>query len=76
MRGLTSMSWERVDVNFSRSIQGLLAHTTIQASVYRVLYCDRVEYIVKFSRNTDLINTLAVCVCRLKLTVLTLTEQM
>lgn len=31
------MSWERVDVNFSRSIQGLLAHTTIQASVYRAL---------------------------------------
>lgn len=26
--------------------------------------------------NTDLIDTLVVCVCRLKLTVLTLTEQM
>lgn len=34
MRGLTSMSWERVDVNFSRSIQGLLAHTTIQVKTY------------------------------------------
>ncbi|PIN21088.1 putative alpha/beta hydrolase [Handroanthus impetiginosus] len=30
IRGLTKLSWERVDVNFSGSIQRLLAHNTIQ----------------------------------------------
>lgn len=34
MRGLTRLSWERVDVDFRRSIQGLLAHTTIQVKTY------------------------------------------
>ncbi|KAI3460115.1 hypothetical protein Pfo_016778 [Paulownia fortunei] len=30
IRGLTRLSWERVDVNFNGSIQRLLAHSTIQ----------------------------------------------
>lgn len=33
IRGLTRLGWERVDVNFRKSIQRLLAHTTIQASI-------------------------------------------
>ncbi|KAI3465211.1 hypothetical protein Pfo_021874 [Paulownia fortunei] len=33
IRGLTRLSWERVDVNFSGSMQRLLAHTTIQACI-------------------------------------------
>ncbi|XP_057794272.1 putative lipase YDL109C [Salvia miltiorrhiza] len=32
--GLTRLSWERVDVDFSTSIQGPLAHTTIQVKTY------------------------------------------
>ncbi|OVA20956.1 protein of unknown function DUF676 [Macleaya cordata] len=32
IRGLTKVSWERVDVSFHRSKQRFLAHTTIQAS--------------------------------------------
>lgn len=31
LRCLTTLSWERVDVNFSRSRQRFLAHSTIQA---------------------------------------------
>ncbi|XP_073306884.1 uncharacterized protein [Primulina huaijiensis] len=34
IRGLTTMTWERVDVNFSGSIQRLLAHNTIQVKTY------------------------------------------
>ncbi|KAJ6404997.1 hypothetical protein OIU84_013052 [Salix udensis] len=30
IRGLTKLSWERVDVNFSGSMQRLMAHSTIQ----------------------------------------------
>lgn len=45
IQGLTRLSWERIDVDFSTSIQGPLAHTTILAS-NQTLSCDRVTYIV------------------------------
>ena len=32
IRGLTKLSWERVDVNFSGSMQRLVAHSTIQVN--------------------------------------------
>ncbi|KAH6796176.1 hypothetical protein C2S51_037162 [Perilla frutescens var. frutescens] len=42
LRGLTTrLSWERVDVDFRRSIQGLFAHTTIQARIRFYIFCDR-----------------------------------
>lgn len=34
LRCLTTLSWERVDVNFSRSRQRFLAHSTIQVKTY------------------------------------------
>lgn len=34
IRGLTKMSWERIDVNFSRTKQRLFAHSTIQVKTY------------------------------------------
>lgn len=34
LRGLTKLSWERVDVNFSGSRQRFLAHNTIQVKTY------------------------------------------
>ncbi|XP_031270842.1 LOW QUALITY PROTEIN: putative lipase ROG1 [Pistacia vera] len=34
LRGLTAVSWERVDVNFSGSKQRFLAHSTIQVKTY------------------------------------------
>ena len=34
IRGLTKMSWERVDIDFSGTKQRLLAHSTIQASFF------------------------------------------
>ncbi|KAG8377428.1 hypothetical protein BUALT_Bualt08G0031900 [Buddleja alternifolia] len=34
LRGLRSVRWERVDVNFGGSIQRLLAHNTIQVKTY------------------------------------------
>ncbi|KAL5847145.1 hypothetical protein ACOSQ3_010669 [Xanthoceras sorbifolium] len=34
LRGLTTMSWERVDVNFRGSKQRFLAHNTIQVKTY------------------------------------------
>ncbi|KAL1546847.1 hypothetical protein AAHA92_23392 [Salvia divinorum] len=34
IQGLTRLSWERIDVDFSKSIQGPLAHTTIQVKTY------------------------------------------
>lgn len=37
LRGLTKLSWERVDVNFSGSRQRFLAHNTIQASCFSLL---------------------------------------
>ncbi|GMP45595.1 hypothetical protein CsSME_00014065 [Camellia sinensis var. sinensis] len=36
IRGLTKMSWERVDIDFSGTKQRLLAHSTIQVKTYRV----------------------------------------
>ncbi|KAL7085368.1 hypothetical protein ACP275_14G278100 [Erythranthe tilingii] len=38
IRGLTRMSWERVDVSFSGSIQRLLAHNTIQVKTRCINY--------------------------------------
>lgn len=34
IRGLMKVAWERVDVDFSGSIQRFLAHNTIQASYF------------------------------------------
>ncbi|XP_047977703.1 putative lipase YDL109C [Salvia hispanica] len=34
IQGLTRLSWERIDVDFSTSIQGPLAHTTILVKTY------------------------------------------
>ncbi|CAA2963753.1 Hypothetical predicted protein [Olea europaea subsp. europaea] len=34
IRGLTRLSWERIDVNFSGSVQRFLAHNTIQVKTY------------------------------------------
>lgn len=36
IRGLTKMSWERVDIDFSGTKQRLLAHSTIQVKTYCV----------------------------------------
>uniref|UniRef100_A0A5B6YRR3 Putative lipase ROG1 n=1 Tax=Davidia involucrata TaxID=16924 RepID=A0A5B6YRR3_DAVIN len=36
IRGLTKVSWERVDVNFSGSKQRFFAHNTIQVQNYRI----------------------------------------
>lgn len=37
IKGLTKVSWERVDVSFSGSIQRFFAHSTIQASTYLII---------------------------------------
>ncbi|XP_073126666.1 uncharacterized protein [Henckelia pumila] len=37
-RGLTTLTWERVDVNFGGSIQRLFAHNTIQVKTYCINY--------------------------------------
>ncbi|XWS25454.1 hypothetical protein CRYUN_Cryun27aG0069700 [Craigia yunnanensis] len=39
IKGLTKVSWERVDVYFKGSRQRLLAHNTIQASYYLQTHC-------------------------------------
>lgn len=36
IRGLTKLSWERVDVSFKGSIQKFLAHTAIQVQSYNI----------------------------------------
>lgn len=36
LKGLTKVSWERVDVSFSGSKQRFLAHSTIQASIWLI----------------------------------------
>ncbi|RYR47362.1 hypothetical protein Ahy_A07g033294 isoform A [Arachis hypogaea] len=39
IRGLTRMSWERIDVRFKGTMQKFLAHSTIQASYQKLLQC-------------------------------------
>ncbi|KOM40020.1 hypothetical protein LR48_Vigan04g021800 [Vigna angularis] len=34
IRGLTQVSWERVDVSFQKSKQRYIAHSTIQVKTY------------------------------------------
>ncbi|KAJ0026317.1 hypothetical protein Pint_08582 [Pistacia integerrima] len=57
LRGLTAVSWERVDVNFSGSKQRFLAHSTIQASFVHFLDSSRKQsslYTVKtYCINSD-----------------------
>ncbi|KAH1124909.1 hypothetical protein GYH30_014515 [Glycine max] len=36
IRSLTTMSWDRIDVSFSGSMQKILAHSTIQVKTYRI----------------------------------------
>ncbi|GKV33483.1 hypothetical protein SLEP1_g41992 [Rubroshorea leprosula] len=48
IRGLTKVSWERVDVNFKGSAQRFLAHNTIQVNNYCINYdgADVVQHMV------------------------------
>lgn len=81
IRGLTRLSWERVDVDFSKSIQGLLsAHTTIQASNGHHFNDCLTQLHVLLLEKPKLIETsktiyalVSLCI-RLKLTASTLTE--
>ncbi|KAG5034410.1 hypothetical protein JHK87_009320 [Glycine soja] len=36
IKSLTTMSWDRIDVSFSGSMQKILAHSTIQVKTYRI----------------------------------------
>lgn len=38
IRGLTQVSWERVDVSFQKSKQRYIAHSTIQVTRYIQIY--------------------------------------
>lgn len=62
IRGLTKLSWERVDISFKGSRQRLMAHSTIQASI--LLYLDHFIRISKFNgiSASDYALTMLICV--------------
>ncbi|XP_057434828.1 uncharacterized protein LOC130727651 isoform X2 [Lotus japonicus] len=45
IRGLTSMSWDRVDVSFRGIKQSCLAHTTIQVNTYNCMNSDGADVV-------------------------------
>lgn len=54
IRGLTKVSWERIDVSFSGSKQKYLAHSTIQASI--LFHHQEVRFNLDYRKNSTYTN--------------------